>query len=265
MTEIILKHNGKNEVIQFPENWNELTTTQLLYIANLWESWQLMSRNNISLLKAKAMLCVVLMGAKGFFSIRKRLKLINQLTPEEQYDLIQLTHFIFEKNTLTKCPVPVIRSWFTNLYAPSDSLGNIKVIEFHFAERFYIEYSKSGKPEALDNLIGTLYRPKKDGSRLHFNINKIEDYADIAKKLSYQQRQAILLWYIGSRDNLMSRFAKVFSSGNQKQAANNGWLDIILELSGGKFGSFKETEQTELVLVLIELQHIKEKQPKEQQ
>jgi hypothetical protein len=261
MNQIELKYNNQTEMINIPENWNELSRKQLLYIAKYWEAWKLLAQNKQSLLRAKSLLFVELMCGSTFFNKNRRLELIVQLTNEELYSLTELTNFIFEANTLTICPIPYIKTAFRKFYAPNNRLGNITAFEFAFADSFFMKYMDGGELESLELLIATIYRPYAlfTRKRKAFDRDKINYSLKAVKKLSYAEKQLILLWYMGCRIQIIENNSALFSNENQSSAKNNGWLPVILALSGDKFGSFDQTGHTDLHLIFMELHELKER------
>jgi hypothetical protein len=139
-------------------------------------------------------------------------------------------------------------------------------MEFRFADKMYLRYSNTGDEKYLDKLIGTIYRPaagwfdKSGEKRLPFNNNFIEKYASRLSRLSYAEKQLILLWYIGCRTAIVEGFSDVFDTktvGNEE----SDWMDLIMAMSGNKFGTFTETSNTNFLLILTELREIKKRKP----
>ena len=260
MPQIQLKYNNQIDVIDIPGNWNELSHQQLLYIAEYWEAWKLLAKNNQSLLRAKALLFVELMCGNTLSNKKKRVDLLAKLQNEELYELTELTNFIFEANTLTVCPIPRIKTLFQKLHAPNDKLGNLTAFEFAFADSFFMKYIDNADILQLDLMIATLYRPLIwSGRRKAFDKDKIESYLPAVKKLAYAEKQLILLWYQGCRIKIIEDNRTLFSKENQSSAKNKGWISIILAMSGDKFGSFDETGNTDLHLIFMELNELKER------
>lgn len=261
MVEIILKYDGKSETIAVASKWDELTEDQLLYVAKYWEAWRLLMQNNESLLKVKALLFLELMTENTVFNRKKRIDLIAQLGSEQQYQLTQLTNFVFESNGLLKCPIKCISSAFKKLYPPNDRLANLKGGEFMFADDFFVKYIDKGKVEDLDLLIACLYRPLqwRSKNRIAFDKDLIEKSLPTINKLSYAQKQLIVLWYRACRKIIVAENAEVFSNENQSSAKNKGWLSVILAMSGDKFGTFEQTALTDLHLIFEELKDLKER------
>lgn len=260
MTSIELKYNNNSEVIRIADSWNDLSRKQLLYIAEYWEAWKLLAKNNQSLLRAKALLFVELMCGNTLSNKKKRVDLLAKLQNEELYRLTELTNFIFEANTLTVCPIQSIKTLFTKLVAPNDKLGNLTAFEFAFADAFFMKYIDNSDIFQLDLMIATLYRPLRwSGRRKAFDKDKIESYLPAVQKLSYAEKQSILLWYQGCRITIIEDNRALFSKENQSSAKNKGWISVILAMSGDKFGSFDQTGNTDLHLIFMELNELKER------
>lgn len=261
MVEIVLKYKGKSETIQVASKWEELTYQQLLYVGEYWEAWRMMLQSGQSLLKAKALLFLELMMGNTIFNRKKRIDLIAQADNEIQYQLTELTEFIFNSNDLVKCPIKYIDYHFKKLYAPDDGLGNITALEFAFADDFFMRYLDKGVIEDLELMIACLYRPLKKGShnRIVFDKTNIEKSLSGVYHLTYAQRQVILIWYMGCRKKIIDSNKELFSKDNQSTAKNKGWLPVILAMAGDKFGTFDQTGQTDLHLIFMELKELKER------
>lgn len=263
-----IKEDGKERIdtLTVPASWNECSLDQLLYIADHWQAYKQLAKSKLDLSKAKALLFLRL--SETLFGNKMRLDTMTELGDQELWDLTQLTNFVFESNTLTKCPLPRVRLGFHSYYAPNDGLGNIKASEFHFADLFFMQYSETGSEESLINLIATIYRPAKrftKGIRVPFNHELIEDYAKHLKRLSYAQKQLILLWYIGCREAMIEANKDLFSKPNENEAqSGRGWLPLIMALSGDKFGTFEQTGLTDFALILMEIREANERAPKKQ-
>jgi hypothetical protein len=267
MVEITLRYEGKSETLKVANSWEELSRKQLLYISEYWEAWRLLILNNESLLKAKSLLFMELIQGNNVFNRKKRIDLIAKLNNEDLYLLTQVSNFVFKSNDLIKCPIKCISKMFTKLYPPHDKLGNIKAEEFAFADGFFVQYLDNGSLDYLDLMIACLYRPldKHNGSRVLFNKDKASKSLSVVKKLTYAEKQVILIWYQASRKWMVENNKELFSSDNQNEAKNKGWLPVILALSGDKFGTFEQTGQTDMHLIFMELKEMKERSKPKQQ
>ncbi len=67
---------------------------------------------------------------------------------------------------------------------------------------------------------------------------------------------------MGCRARMAKKNPDIFSTKNEEEAQSTGWLPIILELAGNKFGTFDQTAQTDFYLLMMELRAIKNRKPK---
>jgi hypothetical protein len=258
--------------VALTDKWNELSKNQLLYIALVWQSWQLMLRNNANMQVAKARLFTALIVDKSNKELKEILNLLSSVDFEESnFNPLALTDFIFESNKLTINKFMAIKiGWFKTLYGPEERLGNSSINEFSFALNFYNAYNKTSNEDFLNNFVACLYRPSYKGweatgdIRKPFNPFTIEQHLPLVKKMSYAHKQAIYLFFAGSMDSLSNEFKRVFSKSNseQKSDSKQTFLDIILKISGGKFGNFDQTKDQNAYLVLKELQNLLGEKPK---
>lgn len=269
MAEIKLEYNNTRTVISFVDDWNALTKDQLFYIAENWQLWKAVALENKSLILAKAAILLrLLTGTKK--EIKKQALQLKSLTGEELYDCVQVSNFIFEKNTLTNCPLPIVRVGLKKFYAPNNSLSNITGFEFSFADLNFMKYHNSGNEEHLNNLIATIYRPgvsvfnKTGEKRVTFNHKLIETYAKKIKKLSYAEKQLILIWFMGCRQQIIDENKSVFTGENQQKSEVSGWISVIMALSGDRFGTFEQTGHTDLSLIFLHLRQLNAQKPKKQ-
>jgi hypothetical protein len=252
MNAIQIKYKNKIiDIDNIPSSWNELSDIQLKYIAKNWEQWKVASIKGVSLLKYKCALFLKLVPQLKYSLLKK---ILPKIEDEKLYELTELTNFVFEKNDFTKCPVQSIGSLF-KLYPPADKLNGIVGFEFMFADDNYISYHKYNKPEYLDKLIASIYRPKKifSAERVQFNKNKIEKYARSASKLSNAKKQLILLWYIGCRNHIVAKNKHIFPGDTDNESQSGSFLSLILALSNGSFGTFDQTGNTSLHLLFMDI------------
>lgn len=271
--ELTIKSN-KPKAISFSvtENWSELNHSQLLYISAHWQAWQMLIKHKQPLQYAKAKLFVFLIVGKTAQEIKEITQLLSQADFEElDLNLLSLTNFIFEKIDFTKNIFPSVKiSWFKKLYGPADKLANISIIEFSYALNYYNLYNKTANESNLDLLIACLYRPLKstksnDGDeRIYFNVYTADSYLKQISKLKYVEKQAIYLFFHGCIELFGRTFDYIFTrSSGEGTASNKTFLDIILELSGGKFGTYNETKTENALIVLKALNMELEKNSKE--
>lgn len=234
-----------------PLEWNELTKKQLFI-------WSGIIRQKISIdfaLKSAVIL---------FYKIS--MPLFNHLNEAQQVQLKQTLYFLTEENLLTKNVIGSFWLFFRRYHGPANRLSNITVLEYRRTEIYYQLYQRTGDIHFLNLLCATLFRPKKRRKQdedirnpiLEIGVNK---RAFLFKWLHPNLRHSILLFYEGCRTYIIKNHKEVFKKAPEGKAPSNELLDfenIILAVSGDKFGSFAETGQTNLYVFLKHLEDRKE-------
>lgn len=263
MKQIQLKVNADKVIdLTIIDNWDELKFNQVLYIANYWQAWQLLLKNNQPMQYARAKLFTVLIINKTAKELKEIVTLLSQVDfAELDINLLSYTDFVFQKIELTKNSMPFLKiGLFKKLYGPSDKLLNININEFSFALNYYNLYNKFEKDEHLDLLVACLYRtPKKNWEasgdiRSDFNTYTADKYIAEIKNCNYAYKQVIYLYFHSCIELFSKLFPFVFSkaeggTSNSKQT----FLDVILKISGGKFGSYNETSAQNAIIILRDL------------
>lgn len=236
-----------NENINIPNNWNELTQKQLLWLASVD-----FNKLDLRMFRFDLFRVITEIKVKKFrvylhneycYRIKYKRKIylisVNDLTEI----LEQLFDFLFKKRVeqtkygnettlyvdskLYKNLLPYIKKGFRKYYGPADALTNITFEEYIRASVCYNNYVKHNKSDYLDMLIATLYRKteskqvaKINGDcRVAFNDNTISENALKFKNLSPVIKNAIMLYYSGSSYFLMKRYPEVFSGEGSPSAS----------------------------------------------
>lgn len=232
----------------FPSSWNELTTRQLLFIAARWRKWVDYMKMNADLSKEGIVLVKLFMGVFSINPFNEGRKIFYKLNRVQMHALIKKVDFILYSPALTKNMLPTIKVGGKTYYGPEDGLKNICLHEFAFADSFITNYGKSRDENDLDTAIAVLYRPAIDVNsseyagdiRGKFKKHLVEVHQKQLRELPYEYKQAIYLWYRGCRDAIEKRYPRVFN-GEKQDGPDFGWLGIIQELAGDKFGTYDET------------------------
>ncbi len=265
MTHLEIKINNTRTIaVSVASSWDELTRDQVLYIAARWLTWKFLLMNEESMLKARAVLLINLIHGKT----KKELKEICDILSNYDFetnglDLLSITDFIFNKNGLTVNKLPSIKiGWFKTLYGPADRLDNLTIHEFSFAINYFNNYSTTKDEKFLDYLICILYRSEKSGGsergdiREPFNMNTADRFIKQISRLDTSYKQSVYLFFQGCLETWLNAFPLVFKRGDEEQKAPGPpktFIDVILNISGGKFGTFNETKNESAYLVLKEL------------
>lgn len=233
--------------IAVPAKYNQLSKRQLQRIAKVQLS-------DISILQARVLILKILLWKNNAF--------FKRLPDAGIADLLLLTEPFFEKTEKgnysysppknTKQLIPSIRlGWFKKLYGPGDMLNNVSVMEWGRAEKFYLRFHKSHKPEDLNNLVAVLYRPIdtfKKTTDENYNGDLRQKYNDFThfnrvqqiERIDMATRHAIFMYYTACRNAIFTAkgFAEVFDGQETKTIKSNPdftWIDFIMDLSGKNF------------------------------
>lgn len=239
-----------NRTYQLPSIYNELTGKQLIKIAPLLakkEDPSVIQLDVLRVLLNKSLVCFFFMP----------------LDPKER--LVQLTDWVYSKNTLTTQLIPK----YNGFCGPKSDFDNLTLAEYHCTEIYYSMLVNDKKNEALDALIAVLYRKPKtwynkkrdsDGDvRRPFNENEIEYWAGLISEWPMAVKQAILLWYDGCRENLISLYPEVFKPAptTDDTGSDKGMFTVMRGLAeGGKYGAFNNVKQLNLHTALMEMEQL---------
>lgn len=266
MQELIVKitSNDTTEEITvvLPSKWNELTSKQLLYIASMWQTWRDTMQRGATMLHYKTALFIELMNNTE----AEKKKVIEWLGMIKKTDvnIFSTLDFLFNDITLTKNLFPTLSlGVFSKYYGPHDGLANVSIGEFSFAITFYNRYSKTKNIADLDKLIAILYRPKNKNAdetgdaRKPFKKHLIEAYEIELRQLQLKYKQAVYLYFIGCMEAWSRRYQFVFSKAEgSSSGSGTPFINIIIELAGGKFGTFDQTFEQNADIVLTELNNL---------
>lgn len=230
-------NNGRTVRLNAPSSWNELNSTHLL-------TWSRICLQTVPLQTAKYL------AVAGIYQIPTEI-----LESLKEPHLLQISHtlaFLFNKNRLSKWLIKSFKYQTKRYYGPDDHLANLSIFEYRCTELCYQSYLKNQDRKSLILLTATLYRPKRKGTIYDDIREDLSDYevnrrVKRFKKLHPEILHAILINYEGCRNLLMHQYAEVFSTKTRDDHANVSDLQYLIEsLAGAPFGSFSETEKTNL-------------------
>jgi len=243
---------------QIPGNWNELTSAQLILLAQAFGTSAELEEIKIKLL----------FYFTGIRVLRKKsitvdnqpcywLKYKNKSFIVPAYSLSFVTKpfisFFKQENEafiinplLTRQLLPEIKiSFRKQIYGPSDGLSNLTFAEFIHAETAYAQYLKTNDEKQIDRLIAILYRPAgkiKPGDknwngdiREPFNDYLIDEYAGALLKINPTLKRAIRWYYEGCKVHISQLFPFVFKKGQgsgQQSDTFRNFISIVDELAG---------------------------------
>ena len=239
MNRIEIKRScGKTEMYTAPASWDELSPKQLRW-------WSAICLQSTPLNDAKKQL------VKLFYHIPHRT--FKHLKTVQVLQIADTLNFLLESNRLTKWLIKSVRCGFVRYYGPGDFLANLTIAEYRCTELYYQAYVRSRDKQWLVQLMATLYRLKRkdkitDDVREDLTEHGITKRTHRFSKLSPHLLQACLLNYEGCRNHLISEYARAFKPADQSEQSNKIFdLEEVIEaFAGDKFGSFSETEKTNL-------------------
>lgn len=235
-----------NKAHECPDKWSEIQPWQLLI-------WMKIISKKMAATHAFAL------AAMLFYQIKK--KTFFKLNAAQQVQLKNTLAFLAEGNKLLRWIIPIVKPYFwLKYYGPSDRLATSTIQEFRFAESYYLAFQKTQDQRYVDQLIASLYRKKgANNLKLDFRIQisqvLINANAGKMNRLDKATRSAIVFNYEGCREYIFSKYPGIFRK-SPMQAKTNALPDleeIIKTVAGGKFGTFRETEDTALYIFLDHL------------
>jgi hypothetical protein len=237
---------GLQSIGPVADNYNELTGEQLISMCRIFLDAE---ERAVADLKAMQILLQI-DSPKKFFKLSLHLK----------YEILQHMDWIFDKNGLTKQLLPE----YGELYGPADEWNNMNMAEWNACEIFYHQMLTEDDPDAQNMLIGVLYREMKQGydlkrdpdgdARVEFNPNEIGYYADIVAGWNEEAKMAIITWFDGCREMMKELYPELFEGSPTKHEPKDpGMFEVIRQLSGQKYGSFKEAEKLNVHIAAREL------------
>lgn len=249
-------------IVKCFSTWNDIDKPYLFFLA----------KNFDRLVNIKKDLEFQILATLQLFNLRWWKPLLNlsimKTNAEQMVSLTTLIDFLnpIHDIDLIKNLIPKIRcrnKWFVG---PADFLSNISIEEFAFADKAFIAFLKDRKFNDLGELVSILYRNKdidasedndnyKGDIRVPFNSYKIEINQKRLKSIDLHIQICVFLFYWGCRNSLIKKYTNVFSSDNSYKASSLdlGWIQVIFDLSGEKFGTIQETSSHNMHLVMAYL------------
>ena len=247
--------------LTIPTSYNNCSDKQLVKIAMLMSS-------GIKGLSFDYKLLRILVNEK-WWHLYTKAKLWFLLSYAPMREIRPSFQFIYEGNTLTR--FPAIKPLNGNQYFPPlPQISNLTIGEMAVADDLHIKFRNTGDTSILPYLAATLYvmqqqpRPPYDKNDLSFKAPDFE-------KLSLGELLVIEMAFAGCKEYIAKKFPTVFPAKATdennaiqtppKKANSSQFPKLILELSGGKFGTHEQTSRTNCYVFLAEFETLL-KQPK---
>lgn len=242
--------------------WNELSKSDLMWLMNRMEhllkpSYEFRLRMMLRLLNVQ------------WWRIFTQKKLMNIPVEEASY-LSNIVDWAFpaEKVSLTKNHFRTKWVLFRKMIGPADGLKNLTLAEFSFADFHFRQYMSTQDENELNKLCAVLWRVKgnkldvndvgfRNDKRSIFNSYAINENSKRYKWTSKKYKYFVLMFFWGCRNHFVKTYPSVFSSGNASKSTglDLGWVNVMFELSGSKFGTLDETSKQDLTTILLFLEN----------
>lgn len=245
---------------ELPQNWNELSVQQLLYVAHLMGKSHPLTMFNTFLL-----FFLLRIDRKAFFSFSGLIVA----------DLTKAIDFIHETKelTLNKLPEIKVKRLFKEytFYGPADGCLSLTFEQFFgHCEPALNDYIKTKNISSLDYLIASLYTTEKE----NFDADKIQDIQKYVKRLKLNYKIAILLFYLGCKDYFAFRFPLLFkkqtSKTNVGKVSDLYLIELTDQLNNESLGNNEQVKKSNILEAfmrlsrMIELSEKLEEQRKQQ-
>lgn len=234
--------------------WSELEPDQFVAIANILYRYsdpiEVRTRITWSLLRI------------GLRRPRRLAALIFGLSPLDRHTLTKLAEPFLNPDKLKDTLLPRLTAGRTVLHvAHNDLLNELDGYVWGLADAAFLRHNKRQDIDSLRFIAQLLYAPA--GATREDRIKGT--HAALIQQVPIEQLMALHLMWVGHRGFLVEHAPWVFRSSNQKKAERRktGWSDVLLGISGSKFGPYNETCLTPAIVLLRELSHVLEHQAQE--
>ena len=164
----------------------------------------------------------------------------------------------------------VIRGfWFRGIYyqGPPKRMLRIPMVELVQSRESMVLYKYYQKNQFLQEVVATLYRPYNPLWFLkRWNPDWTGDKRMPLNDYTYQRRKkrfgklppelvtAISKQYSSALQVFEKQHPRVFKTGSNENARGRAWVDLLFSMSGGIFGTLRETEMTDCAEIFIKLE-----------
>lgn len=241
--------------IQFPQNWNELHSQEVIFIAR---AIYITQSTQVDILVQ--LLAFRIKEANPKLKSKEIAAILALIDPEDiGREYLQLTNFIIESIALTKNPFRYIDT----LQGPDDDFKDITVGEYEDADFFFREFMERKDVSSIRKMIEVLYRP-------HFG-EMHEKYSDDYKpsksavksivKIPVDVLMSFFLYFNGCRESLPLKFPLLFAMGEGAEPDPMAVTKMIHFAAGPKNGTRDQIRRTKLLEFMYEAQLEAESQP----
>lgn len=273
------------------ESWQEITRKELMIIADLFtrfhSSGDFLKHALIRMLGIRKHLVPYdgqIAMARGLYRVlpfpclirrgihKGRVKVFPQ---EDLFVLSQMLSWIHSSspgfgNTLTKNLLPGITigrfPFRKKVYGPDDHLKDVIGVEYARAENAFLSFCSTREQKYLDDLVAVLYRPRKrflglkrlfsdsvDSARMRYTGQRYGRYSAGAFSLRLDVKYAVFLFFQGCRNELLDRYAHVFTCEGGDGRESSGWAGIFRALTNESIIDIERVMELPIHTILFDL------------
>lgn len=234
--------------IKIPTKWDELTDWQLIKIASMLHK---------SGPPFDFMTWLYLNEVK-WYQFKKAYELRQVINNVPLSELRTHFNWIFTNVNRTKFPK------HKKYKSPMDRMVNLTIEEFAVADDLNNNYLKTRNILYLRLLTSVLYKKGSD----QYNHLLLDTYSKRFKKDKNSFFKAVHIAFNGCKKGIVEKYPNIYPKIKVQQKSNkkSGLLDVVLKMSGQKFGTYEETKRTLLYTFLNDMEEsiIQNKELKEQ-
>lgn len=276
---------GRLKTVQVPEDWNSINKRQLLEIADsLTHEAGGVEKTVSDQYDAEKLFELQL--ATRIRVIRSLLNIswskMTAIEPDQLIDLYPLADFIYSTdNTIELTKTHMDKFIFRGqvYHGPADLMDRLTLLELTTADTYFVRSVNDNAKEYLPKLCAILYREPKSwlwlkkarnsyngDPRCEYFEHSTEIRTEIFKELPNKYKAAIWYTYWGFRMWMVNQFENLFPKPKEgvkplERVGNNyGWAGTLLELSGGKFGTYDATTRIPWKNAFVEMSRLRDEQ-----
>lgn len=249
------------KVYQAAEHWGELTPDQY---GQLIMCPRLEADGSFETLDNQAAACRAWLG----MSPKVWEDLI--LSPWQWGQLRQQFAWLFETHPEGKPPMDSFFHAGVNYHLPADNFGDSTAIEIAFANMAYVDFAnpEEPNPDALDKLIATLCRPRREDWRKfqkskewngdvreEFSEQRMSEQAKAFSNLDMTVKLIMLDYFERMNHDFLQQYGEMFGRDRQPRYGDGrGWIMLLKNVAKeGHFGDFYKVCSTPAHLLFATL------------
>lgn len=229
-------------VRQVPGSWDELDAAQLtrITVARMLPDAQL----------RRLTITMVLLNVHWLRDVRMWWR-FHRLNGKEKAALMVLADPFIDEQPMQLMVMDRLKAGRATLHLQCSPrlLDSLSAEAWGEADSHFLRWMEHGKVQNLQHMAAVLY--SKSASTLEQRRDGISMRA--TQRVPVRQLLAMACNWSALRQVLVRSCPHVFTTGRQKGAQNTGWNNVLLSMSGAKFGSYATTKDTPVRPFMVEL------------